>query len=381
MVTPDISRVANALRTVAGRWRRAHVHMLVRSRDGGAGVGVVGSPHVRPHYARVFLGDSDGATTTTRVHLGGCERAATTLAKRFGLAVVSEVAIPPAFEARLLRVARFVSLVLDIGESNEAYLARLPFSARDDLRRIRKNGLRCEISREPSWAQEFFERYHRPSVTGRHGEEGFVMSADGLARIVREHAGEVLRVMQGDTCIAALLAHPENGGYRMGRLGWLGADPARMKAGALGAIYWFSALRARELGFSKVIQGGTPPYLEDGVFRFKAKWDPALEPGVSFGAENHLLLAPEHPHARRLLEGRSMLVHGRDGKFFVLSCGSCVDAKLSAGIAGAISHWFRWRRDGELVAPGANAALPEALRPWFIEEPVSTGAAGATGFG
>ncbi len=329
------------------RWWRAHSHAVITGDhtghpggDSAAAFCAIGNPEPIEHFTRVHLDSPTKLRSRRGVNRADFSSLALRMARRHGLVVIAGVPLPARLKPIALRVPRFVAMTVDIGESEDAFLSSFSGdSVHSDLRRIRKNGLYSEHHSDAGWAGEFVHNYHMISITGRHGSEGFVATAREIAKSVKHDGWEFLLVKQGERCIAAMTCEPHPGGYRMGRLGWLHGDPALVKQGALSALYWFAIQRARELGLRRVQMGGTPPYLEDGVFQYKMKWNAELDREETRYGMRHLVLDPVHPAARRLLERWSIIALDPDDRFVVYSAHASGTVRLSERIRGGITAW------------------------------------------
>lgn len=354
--------ITSRLRILLGRLRRDHVHAVVRTGDGSAAFGVLGSRHVAAHFSRLVSGGR-GHRLCPGFHLGDGSRFVREATRRHGFTVISEVDPPAGLEHDSLRVPVWVAMNTSIEDYPDGFAARLPRSARSDLSKVRKGGFTHEVTTDPAWAAEFHQRFHEPSVRGRHGEEGFVLGAADIEAILANRRGEILKVLRGDRCEAALLAHHEDESYRFARLGWRDNDPQLVKDGVLGALYWLAFARARELGVSEIRFGGTPPYLEDGLLHFKAKWGGRLSRKDSIYGERRLHLNPAHPTCRRMLAERSFIAFGPGDSFVVFSARNPEEVKPPASLLEQLSAWYLLR---ETPAPwSVDPGLPAGLAPWF----------------
>lgn len=323
------------------RWWQEHSHTVV-SGDGGAFC-AIGNPESIEHFTRVYLEAPQNVRTRSSCNRADFPALALRMARQHGLVVISGVPLPEQLKPVALRVPRFVAMSVDIGESDESFLGTFSGdSVNSDLRRIRKHELYAEHHRDASWAGEFVGNYHMVSITGRHGSEGFVATARDIARAVRDDGWEFLLVKQGGRCLAAMIGEPHPSGYQMGRLGWLHGDPALVKQGVLSALYWFSIQRARELGLRRVRMAGTPPYLEDGVFQYKMKWNAGLDREDTRYGMRHLILDPDHPAVRSLLARWSIIALDADDRFVVYSARAPEAVRLSDGIRQGLAAWYRY---------------------------------------
>ncbi len=323
-------------------WWKAHSHAVVSGNGGGAFCSI-GNPESIEHFTRIYLGGPADARISSGINRADFSALAIRMAQSHGLVVISGVPLPHRLKSIALRVPRFVAMTVDIGATEEAFLKTFSTdSVPSDLRRIRRSGLYCEHHRDASWANEFVDNYHMVSITGRHGSEGFVATARDIARAVKDDGWEFLLVKQGERCLAAMIGEPHPAGYQMGRLGWLHGDPALVKQGVLSALYWFSIQRARELGLRRVRMAGTPPYLEDGVFQYKMKWNAELDREDTRYGMRHLVLDPDHPAVRSLLERWSIIALDSEDRFVVYSARGPDQVRVSDRVQRGLEAWYRY---------------------------------------
>ncbi|MBS1522156.1 MAG: hypothetical protein JST50_14235 [Bacteroidetes bacterium] len=137
-----------------------------------------------------------------------------------------------------------------------------------------------------------------------------------------------------------------------------------LSAGATAAVYWFLIPRAYELGCKSISLGGTPPYLENGVLRYKAKWQARFCREV-FYIENYLLLDPSNPSCYQFLHDTSLVVFGLKKSLVVLSSKQRTEADMPGVILDDIDSWFLLRSRRSDSYPDGMEDLPEHLRYWY----------------
>ena len=102
----------------------------------------------------------------------------------------------------------------------------------------------------------------------------------------KRHSGaEFLQISLDNQCVASAIAVHEGEKYSYAKVGWLKGDNTLLEQGVTTAIYQHLIERAFELGCKKINLGGTPPFLESGVLKYKAKWQPRFCPDIYY-AEN-----------------------------------------------------------------------------------------------
>lgn len=354
----------------ARRFRRTHVSTTIVAPDGSAAFSMIGTTRWQPRFSRLCIGDPVQFDTRHAVYGSSWVPHARALAERHGVVVVSDTPVPASCEPDLLNIPAFVALRVDLGDSEQEFRSTLSRSALEDLRRITRRRLSCAVERDAGFAEEFYSRFHRPSIVGRHGEEGFVMLPHELAAMVTEQGCEFVCVYQDGRRVGALLNGVERDRYALHRVGWLDGDSTWPTQGVTAALYWFSLQRARERGFRHVLLGGTPPMLEAGLFQFKTKWNATLDPRETVWGSHPVLLEPSHANTQRMLRDHSLVVLAGEAEFIVISGKAPGDVRLPAATRSSIARWYRLRDTPVTAGEDENIDLPSDLRSWFRREPM-----------
>jgi predicted N-acetyltransferase YhbS len=323
------------------RYRCAHVHALVGNPRQGCAYSMFRGEGSHEHFTRIYLQTGTPQPFRYGFHGGNWVPKAMSHARRFGMTVISGLPIPGDLKRLVLKVPQFVSMSVDLRSSEEDFRKTMSSSALSDLRVIRRGNYDYAVHRDANWTEEFFTTFHEKAIVGRHRSEAMVMQRREIAESIAEKGWEFVCVARDGQCLAAVLCHLESPSYHMARLGWREGDPALVKEGVLSALYWFAMRRARELGAQRLVLGGSPPYLEDGLFRYKAKWNTVLDaPNPAFNVY-HILLDPAHPRVGKMLETRSILAIGADDRFEVYSNTDPKTQKLPSLLTAQIARWYR----------------------------------------
>ena len=144
-------------------------------------------------------------------------------------------------------------------------------SLKSDFRRIRKNSLRYEVTRDPQRFDDFYHNMYVPQTTKAHGSSAYIISYEYMRAEFQNC--DLLLVTKQEKHIAGILIAYEKSGPRLWSLGVRDSNPEYIKDGAVGALFYFSISYLHEKGFTKVEFGRSRPFLRDGVLRYKRKWD------------------------------------------------------------------------------------------------------------
>lgn len=320
----------------------------------------------------IFLHDGPDIVRQCRpVRFRNRNKVALSLAEKYGFVLFRDKEWPADLAARILRVPRFIQLTTDILESPENFRSSLPRDRRYMVNRLARIGFQSETCSDYRWAEEFHDRYHRPAVRQSHGEVGYVMPASEISDDIRHNHAEFIKILLRGRCVAAGTAKHKEGIYYLLRPGWLDGDPIWLKEGVQAARIWFAAERAHSLGCKKLVLGGTPPFLEDGVFQFKMRWNAELDPERTCWGNYNLLFSPGNSFVQRFFKYHSVIVRDRSGGFCICSGLPPQSVPLTPYILRGISTWWRLAGPEEAAALGLSVE-PTALMPtgWFVEEPL-----------
>ena len=351
------------------RLRDRLAYRLALSPDGGA-VGFLNAKSLHVHLSRAYLGEEKPLVWQRGPRLPDTAFTLRRLARRHGLAVSVPSELSRAALADTLLVPRFICLSIDLPPAWDDYVNRLGSSARDDLRRVRSQGFEAIVSNDASLGLDFYERFQLPTVLARHGDEALRFDFETVSGDLSAPGAELIRIFHRDRWVAGVIGRLQPDGYRLLHLGWLQADPDLLRSGVISAVYHAGLRRAYELGQNKLILGGTLPYLEDGVFAYKAKWGARIDYAGNSSGDFAWLVDPSHPHFRRFLQTRTLLACTSSGRVVAFSSGMPRTDRTYAPALASLSSWYRLLDAPDSARSIRAADIPVHLRAWFTEEPL-----------
>jgi hypothetical protein len=139
---------------------------------------------------------------------------------------------------------------------------------KDLARRIRKNDLGYEFSKDPADFDDFLRNMHLPYITKRYANAALIADARYLSRVFSR--GALVLIKKGTDIVGGGLFEYFPGMIRMRKLGVRDGSWEYVRQGVIGAIYYFMMVEMEERGYEKIYLGGTRPLLSDGVTRFKS---------------------------------------------------------------------------------------------------------------
>lgn len=143
-------------------------------------------------------------------------------------------------------------------------------SLRSDLRRIRRNGLRWDLSLDPAHREEFYERMYVPFILRGHGPGACLTPRAEIE--AKGAAAELVRIFRGDEWVGGVLIDHDRDPPALWCIGLKDGDPSLYDCGAIPAGYLFALERIASMGHARASLGMSRPFLRDGVLRYKRKW-------------------------------------------------------------------------------------------------------------
>jgi|GEM_PF-1843514 len=139
---------------------------------------------------------------------------------------------------------------------------------RSDIeRRIRKNGLSFEMTKDLQYFEDFYHEMHVPYVTKRYTDTAGINSFELFHKMIPR--SEMLLIKKDGKTIAGLWVEFKDGKAHMRKLGIVDSNMEYVRFGAIGALYYFCAQELKKRGYNIMDIGGTRPFFNDGLTRYK----------------------------------------------------------------------------------------------------------------
>jgi hypothetical protein len=166
------------------------------------------------------------------------------------------------------------------------------------LRRIRKYKLTYEILTDNDSFTNFNDKFYRPYITERHGAEAFI---EDLSSFWKSSLSPMLiAISENGITIGMALFIRSGDTFNFKRLGLLNGDEEYLRHGVIGAFYYFGIIEGQKMGCKYLDLGGTRPFLNDGLTKYKlglgARFEEHLSPFKEYlwlGVNEHSLTAKE----------------------------------------------------------------------------------------
>jgi len=143
------------------------------------------------------------------------------------------------------------------------------------LRRVERDGIRCEFSRKKEDFDLFYRRMYLPYTNERHGEFALINSYEILWHYFSK-GGLLMFYRDSDPVAGSLVMFRGNVGSGVVG-GVLDADKNLLRSGIFTAIVWESAKWAESQGLTYIDMGTTSPLRSDGVFHYKKSFGAKVE--------------------------------------------------------------------------------------------------------
>jgi hypothetical protein len=134
-------------------------------------------------------------------------------------------------------------------------------------RRIRKFNLSYEMLSDDESFNYFYNRMYLPYISKRHGEEALI---EDLNLFWKSSPSPLLIFIEENGIIVGGSLIKKNGDSLKGiRLGLLDGNDEYMRHGVIGAIYYFCVIEGQKMGCKYLDIGGSRPFLNDGLTKYK----------------------------------------------------------------------------------------------------------------
>lgn len=159
-------------------------------------------------------------------------------------------------------------------------LAQLRSSARgEDLRKIRKHGLRYRIVRDEEAIRRFYGEMYVPHLTNRFGSSAYI-EPEWKVRYCAEN-GALMEILREGEVVAGQVLFGDRQSLQLLWAGTSGGEFGQQSQGVFPALYYFGLLYAFERGYHEADYCGSRPLLSDGIFQLKRRWGGQVYDGWS----------------------------------------------------------------------------------------------------
>jgi len=210
-----------------------------------------------------------------------------------------------------LEFADWLNMVLPLkGDWDDIVRSFRNTTRNNDLRLIRRNEYRFEVTNDQRIIESFYDDMYVPSASHRHGAASIVAPRKHVLK--RAQQGELLQIYMENQLVIAGVIYPEDDVLYFLWQGSPSRFQERPAEAAASALYYFGIRYAFEHGMTAVDFAGTRAFLDFGDFRFKRKWGAMVDDSFS---PNSVLLRPLNNHDNTILmcESIPLIARSDDG--------------------------------------------------------------------
>jgi len=173
-----------------------------------------------------------------------------------------------------LYIPGWVTGEIDIAKEHSPIFRSRNKSLQSDIRRIKKNNLHFELTRNLLQLHNFYHTMYVPYTTRSHGDRSKIMTYGYIKAEFKKRGlfTDLMLIKEGEECIAGILFRCAKDQAKLSTLGVKDGNQDYVEHGAVGAVFYFAIQYLLDKGFTKIDLGGSRAFLKDGVLRYKRKW-------------------------------------------------------------------------------------------------------------
>ncbi len=172
-------------------------------------------------------------------------------------------------------------LMGEIDLSAQTILPLDRYSFKFEKKKIARNQLSYRLSTDPEEFDLFYHTMYVPYAKKVHGEGAVIADYERLKK-QRQNQKMLFILQQGQT-IAGCLIQYEGRRPHLLYMGIKDSDYAHIRAGAMGAIYYFGLLSLGSEGYTRAAVGWSRAFLNDGVLLYKKQRGACLAESYPIG--------------------------------------------------------------------------------------------------
>jgi hypothetical protein len=138
----------------------------------------------------------------------------------------------------------------------------------DIKRRIYKNHLSYEMSKDPKHFEDFYAHMYTPYIKQRYADAATITTYQSILKTM-DNNEMILIKADGKIIAGAIVKFIKGQPPYLQHLGIVDANETYMRYGAIGAIYFFLIEELKKRSYNLLYVGGTRPLLSDGLTKYK----------------------------------------------------------------------------------------------------------------
>jgi len=184
--------------------------------------------------------------------------------------VITHRSEPGPAEPGEIAMPSFIRSISEVPDDEGAFLKTICYSARSDIKKIKRERYVPEISKDPLDIILFYHSMHLPMVDNRHKNRATHFTFPDLESAFSD--GFLIFVKRDGICLGGMVVSESEDRLRMRFLGILDGSFRHTQAGVNSALMYFIIIHAIDHGYPPLDFGQSAALKGDGVAWFKEKW-------------------------------------------------------------------------------------------------------------
>jgi len=147
-------------------------------------------------------------------------------------------------------------------------------SSKKDIRKVKKHGLEYIVTNDSKMIDDFYYNMHKPMIQTRHETGSYDFLYDEVKETMQKKDNELLLVKKEDIFISGVLMRGSEEIPELWKNGIV--DLKFWDDGAIAATYIYAGEYLSEKGYEKISFGLVRSFLNDGLLKYKKKWNMTL---------------------------------------------------------------------------------------------------------
>ncbi len=216
-----------------------------------------------------------------------------------------------------------------------------------------KYGLSSVLSEDPSDLEVFYHQMFVPYSVARFGKRAVIDTFQQMKTLFT--GGFLIFILKNGERIAGVLCRAGKQRLTYFRAGIMNGDEAMLECGAMTAVYYYMMDYAVKNGLHELDALGSKPFLNDGVYRYKASWGAFAEPYEDQYVRTIHYVCGERSHQVASFFQALPTVMIRDGSLHLIAGHPGSSRPTDAEVSAAIDSFYTSGiKSAEIIAAGGD---------------------------
>ena len=177
-------------------------------------------------------------------------------------------------------IPEFVSLKVNVSKDFSEIYKSFSKSAKEDIRKVKKEGFSYEITDDLDKIRFFYERMYIPYSYKRYGNLAICSTFSTIRHLV-ERGSKLMLIKKNSDYLIGSLFFFENNTVIGTHAGIIDGRIELLKKSVSSASYYYGIVYSKKINAKYLDFGACRPFLNGGLFRYKKKWGAFVEPSKS----------------------------------------------------------------------------------------------------